>query len=773
MSATTHEAITPPPGLTLIVGASTRESRHTVDTILTQARRSGALVLRHRFDADHIHPLSALRSLLHHVTLPAGTAADHPARHRISRLQRLVAADEPDVLALIGGLVGLQQAARPLGPVVIALNDLDLIDRAGADVLAGVARRLRDQPIAILATATPDAVVDDRIVTRRWYPTTADPVAGASPTGAPGLPTDPTEATRRALAELRSGDIDRAATELAGAVESSTDPETRGRLLAAAAGVAADVTANLDQVSLLLRQALSADRTTAASLEAQVAHLHLGLGSGARLSALAHSMATGLRDQDRIAGRWVLDEALWAMYLVASAAERRDIWDLFGNTVIGLGDRVSTWATIAATATTPGAAVLRPPDDSRVVRALTHTDDPAQTIRVAFATGTRRRHYWWRDALERLWTRRYPTASAIYAGVLLTADGIDDGNWDHAATIAADALALRADRDHHSVSEAWLHHNLGIVEAHRGDDSAALEHAAFLGEWSTPRGAQRLRDRSVHIRAASALAADRPRRAHRLLGGLTDDAGYGELIAVDDRTALEFAESAQRSGAGDHLAALRRRLTGMLDASGPTTADPDVDPDTDYRRARSTMIFLGALAITTSDVEMFTRALVRTDRDRWPFVTARIRLAFARVLRRDADPAVAAQATDHLRRAAMTFQLLGATPWLEQARRELHSLGVHTGAASIIGFERLSAIEQRIAEMAASGRTNREIATHLMMSPSTVGTHLHHVYGVLGVRSRAGLRDLLHPKPSDGPVTPRSTPGPMSAQAHHGVPAAR
>ncbi|MGW0036771.1 response regulator transcription factor [Gordonia sp. NPDC003376] len=764
MSATTREAITPPPGLTLIVGASTRESRRTVDAILTRAGRSGALVLRHRFTADRAHPLGALQSLLRHITLPVDD--DHLASRLLRRLQRLVASAEPDVaepdvLAMIGGLVGLARAAEPMGPAIILLNDLDLIDRASADVLVGVARRLRDQPIAILATASPDAAVDDRIVTRRWHLTDTGPEAGT-----PEMPTDPTEATRRALAELRSGDIDRAASELAGAVESGTDPETRGRLLAAAAGVAADVTANLDQVSLLLRQALSADRTAAMSLEAQVAHLHLGLGSGMRLTTLAHSIAAGLRDHDRIAGRWVLDEALWVMFLVASSDESDDIWDLFSDTVSRLGDRVSTWATIAAAAVGSGAGGRAPAEDSRI---LASTDDPAQTIRVAFATNTRERHYWWRDGLERLWTRRYPTASAIYAAVLLTADGIDNGNWDRAASIAAHGLALRADRDHHPVSEAWLHHGLGVLDAHRGNDSTASEHADFLAAWSTPRGARRLRDRSVHIRAAGALAADQPRRAHRLLAGLSGNADYGELIAFDDRTALEFAEAAQRSDARDHLAALHRRLTEMLDAPGRTVIGPDSDPG--YRRARSTMLFLGALAITTSDVEVFTHTLARPDRDRWPFTTARVRLAFARVLRRDSGPAAVACAGDQLRRAAMTFQLLGARPWLEQTRRELHSLGVLTGIASSTGFERLGATQQRIAEMAAAGRTNREIATQLVMSPSTVGTHLHHVYGVLGVRSRAALRDLLHPRNSEGDLS-RPAQDRIAAPEHHGEPAA-
>jgi DNA-binding CsgD family transcriptional regulator len=47
-----------------------------------------------------------------------------------------------------------------------------------------------------------------------------------------------------------------------------------------------------------------------------------------------------------------------------------------------------------------------------------------------------------------------------------------------------------------------------------------------------------------------------------------------------------------------------------------------------------------------------------------------------------------------------------------------------------------------VAELAAQGRTNREIAAELYMGLSTVESHLSHVYRKLGVR-RAGLAARL------------------------------
>jgi DNA-binding CsgD family transcriptional regulator len=42
-----------------------------------------------------------------------------------------------------------------------------------------------------------------------------------------------------------------------------------------------------------------------------------------------------------------------------------------------------------------------------------------------------------------------------------------------------------------------------------------------------------------------------------------------------------------------------------------------------------------------------------------------------------------------------------------------------------------------------AGRTNKEIAARLFLSPRTVSTHLHQVFPQLGITSRAVLRDAL------------------------------
>ena len=54
-----------------------------------------------------------------------------------------------------------------------------------------------------------------------------------------------------------------------------------------------------------------------------------------------------------------------------------------------------------------------------------------------------------------------------------------------------------------------------------------------------------------------------------------------------------------------------------------------------------------------------------------------------------------------------------------------------------------------MAELAAQGLSNRDVAQTLFVTAKTVETHLGHVYGKLGIRSRRELADALaQPDPS-------------------------
>ena len=53
--------------------------------------------------------------------------------------------------------------------------------------------------------------------------------------------------------------------------------------------------------------------------------------------------------------------------------------------------------------------------------------------------------------------------------------------------------------------------------------------------------------------------------------------------------------------------------------------------------------------------------------------------------------------------------------------------------------DRLTPSEERVAALAASGLSNKEIARQLLVSVYTVEEHLSHAYAKLGIRSRSQL----------------------------------
>lgn len=92
------------------------------------------------------------------------------------------------------------------------------------------------------------------------------------------------------------------------------------------------------------------------------------------------------------------------------------------------------------------------------------------------------------------------------------------------------------------------------------------------------------------------------------------------------------------------------------------------------------------------------------------------------------------RARESLEAARLAFEDLGSPPWIDRAARELGRLGLRHGAR-----DELTAMERRIAELAATGLTNREVADAASVSPKTVEANLARAYDKLGIRSRAEL----------------------------------
>lgn len=91
-------------------------------------------------------------------------------------------------------------------------------------------------------------------------------------------------------------------------------------------------------------------------------------------------------------------------------------------------------------------------------------------------------------------------------------------------------------------------------------------------------------------------------------------------------------------------------------------------------------------------------------------------------------------ARDALEQALTIFEQLGARLWAERARGELARVGGRPAATG-----ELTETERRIATLVAEGRSNKEIASALYITPKTVGTQLSRIYRKVGVHSRTEL----------------------------------
>jgi DNA-binding CsgD family transcriptional regulator len=129
-------------------------------------------------------------------------------------------------------------------------------------------------------------------------------------------------------------------------------------------------------------------------------------------------------------------------------------------------------------------------------------------------------------------------------------------------------------------------------------------------------------------------------------------------------------------------------------------------------------------------------ALTYHDRIAMPFERARTLLVLGRLERRLRHwrPATAA-----LTEALELFEAVGTPLWAGQVRTELDRKAVGRPRA-----QGLTPTEQRVAELAASGMNNQNIAAALFVARKTVEVNLSRIYRKLGVRSRIELYHVMN-----------------------------
>jgi DNA-binding CsgD family transcriptional regulator len=140
----------------------------------------------------------------------------------------------------------------------------------------------------------------------------------------------------------------------------------------------------------------------------------------------------------------------------------------------------------------------------------------------------------------------------------------------------------------------------------------------------------------------------------------------------------------------------------------------------------------GNLSAATTTAEL---AMTAHQRLPMPFERARTQLLLGQLQRRQRRRDAA---TATLHEVLQTFQRLGTTVWAERAAAELARDAVRRRRDRA-----LTATELRVAELTASGMTNRDIAAALFISPKTVEVNLTRIYRKLNIKSRAELYQAL------------------------------
>jgi DNA-binding CsgD family transcriptional regulator len=522
------------------------------------------------------------------------------------------------------------------------------------------------------------------------------------------------------------------------------------RRMARAAYLGANVTGDLSIAPRLLDEAALEQNPDAAltltlAAAAQLLNQDGDLDTTHRLLVNAIDMlGDGHRADDRI-----LVEALHTLLLICFFGGRPELWEPFDAALARLDPKPPPLlALLNHTFRDPARTSQAALSDVDSAVALLHLEqEPSHIVRVAIAAAYLDRIGGCRQALWRVvedGRAGGAITSAIDALFLLGNHAYLTGQWDELNQITGEGLRLC--EDHHYRLLAWPGLFLqGLVAAARGDDATARSMADRMSAWAVPRRVGAVQAYNAHVTCHVALARGDFDSAY-LQASMVSPAG--ELASNVPHALwliLDLTEAAVRSGraaeAAAHVATATEAGIGGLSP-------------------RLQLVTLGATALVSPPAEAtpwFDAALAVPDGQRWPFDRARIQLAYGEHLRRSRH---AAAARIQLAQAIDTFRRLRAQPWADRAARELRATGKATPgsdtgprAGDAAPDVTLTPQQRQVAELAASGLTNKQIAERLFLSPRTVSTHLYELFPKLGITSRAALRDALASHTRGGETT--------------------
>jgi DNA-binding CsgD family transcriptional regulator len=539
---------------------------------------------------------------------------------------------------------------------------------------------------------------------------------------------------------LQRGDVVGAISRLLRAADLSPNPTDRSRRLADAAYVGAHSAGQLESASELLRDAHRRDPTLGETLHAAAASAYLLLNSDGNAETthrlLTVAIESALDEPDQ--GRDGLSEALYTLVLVCHYAGRTEYWVPFHEAMSRLGSTApADVRLLAETFADPVTASVRALSElDYEIEQLRNTEDDALIIRTAIAGFYADRLRGCREALFRVvrdGREGGAVGSAMMALSMLAYEDLNAGRWDEALQLVAEATAMWEARGYRLYAWAGSYAR-ALIAGNRGDREECRDLCEAMTEWATPRQLGRLADWANHALAQAALGAGDFEESYARATAISPP---GTLRSHNPQAlwaALDLIDAAVHTGRTDearvHADAMRRANLGRLSP-------------------RFALITAAAEAMVASDddaSDLFGEALALPGIEEWPFEVARVRLAHGerlRRLRRTRD------ARSQLATARDDFERLGACSWSRRAAAELGATGATRQRDSGVGLASLTPQEREIALLAATGLTNREIATRLYMSHRTVSSHLYRIFPKLGITSRAALRDALNVTSAD------------------------
>jgi DNA-binding CsgD family transcriptional regulator/tetratricopeptide (TPR) repeat protein len=305
---------------------------------------------------------------------------------------------------------------------------------------------------------------------------------------------------------------------------------------------------------------------------------------------------------------------------------------------------------------------------------------------------------------------------------------LDLGDWNRAIAASEEGRRLASDTRQPIWSTGTLVNearSFGLI----GDSETALQRAAEAEFTPTLRALNDFLACAQLGRGYAYITAGRYSDAYQALRRVFDPADPSYHLRERFCGVMYLAEAAVHSG---ELEGARKIIAELEDVAMVTTSP----------LLHNQLLYARAVLAEDSDAETLYLQGLAADLTRWPWIRARIQLAYGMWLRRQRR---VAESREPLRSALSACEFIGARTWTEQARVELRAAGERRQTTdSTTPSTLLSSQELQIARLAADGLSNREIGQQLYLSPRTVGSHLYRIFPKLGITSRRQLARRLN-----------------------------